>query len=332
MDNKEKCTIAKKTSIGGQALMEGIMMRGPKKAVMAVRRPDGEMVIEDVDIKPLFKGKITKIPFVRGIFNFIDSMRVGYSSLMRSADISTLEELRQEEAPNTDGMSEEEKEKTLAAYEKKEKVTTDILMGVSLILSIALVVGLFFFLPAFLFDLCFKNVESFHNSNFFRSLFEGVIKFVIFLGYMYGVSFMKDIKRTFMYHGAEHKTIFCYESGLDLTVENVRKMSRFHPRCGTSFLVIMLIVGILVGMLIPASLGKILRTAIKLLLLPLVMGIGYEVIKFAGKHDNWFIRMVSAPGLWFQRISTKEPTDDMIECAIESLKAVIPDDNSDIIG
>ena len=181
------------------------------------------------------------------------------------------------------------------------------------------------------FDLCFKNVGAIHGSTFWRSLFEGVIKFAIFLGYMYAVSFMKEIKRTFMYHGAEHKTIFCYESGLELTVENVRKMSRFHPRCGTSFLVIMLIVGILVGMLIPSSIG-IFRPIIKVLLLPLVMGIGYEVIKYAGKHDNWFIRMVSAPGLWFQRISTKEPTDDMIECAIESLKAVIPDDNSDIIG
>jgi uncharacterized protein YqhQ len=331
MDNKEKCRIAKKTSIGGQALMEGIMMRGPKKAVMAVRRPNGEMVLEDVDIKPLFKGKITKIPFVRGLFNFIDSMRVGYSSLMRSADISALEEIRQEEAPNTEGMTEEEKEKTLKAYEKKEKITTDIIMVISLVLSIALVVGLFFFLPTFLFDLCFKNVSAIHGSTFWRSLFEGVIKFAIFLGYMYAVSFMKEIKRTFMYHGAEHKTIFCYESGLELTVENVRKMSRFHPRCGTSFLVIMLIVGILVGMLIPSSIG-ILRPIIKVLLLPLVMGIGYEIIKFAGKHDNWFIRLVSAPGLWFQRISTKEPTDDMIECAIESLKAVIPDDNSDIIG
>ena len=228
-------------------------------------------------------------------------------------------------------MTEEEKEKTLAAYEKKEKITTDIIMVISLVLSIALVVGLFFFLPTFLFDLCFKNVGTIHGSTFWRSLFEGVIKFAIFLGYMYAVSFMKEIKRTFMYHGAEHKTIFCYESGLELTVENVRKMSRFHPRCGTSFLVIMLIVGILVGMLIPSSIG-IFRPIIKVLLLPLVMGIGYEVIKFAGKHDNWFIRMVSAPGLWFQRISTKEPTDDMIECAIESLKAVIPDDNSDIIG
>ena len=134
MNNKEKCTIAKKTSIGGQALMEGIMMRGPKKAVMAVRRPNGEMVLEDVDIKPLFKGKITKIPFVRGLFNFIESMRVGYSSLMRSADISALEEIRQEEAPNTEGMTEEEKEKTLAAYEKKEKITTDIIMVISLVL------------------------------------------------------------------------------------------------------------------------------------------------------------------------------------------------------
>ena len=145
------------------------------------------------------------------------------------------------------------------------------------------------------------------------------------------VSLMNDIKRTFMYHGAEHKTIFCYESGLPLTVENVRKQSRFHPRCGTSFLILMLIVGVFIGMLIPTWFNPLLRTVVRLLLLPLTMGIGYELIKIAGKHDNVFIRIISAPGLWLQRISTKEPTDDMIECAIAAIESVIPDDGSDII-
>ena len=328
--SKKDC-VTRKTSIGGQALMEGIMMRGPKKAYMAVRRPDGEMVLEECNVKPLFKGKITKIPFIRGIFNFIDSMRVGYSALMRSADISALEEIKAESAPDTEGLSEEEKEKVLAKQKKKDDAMTYGIMIVAIVLALVLTVALFMYLPSLLFDVIFGKLENLHNSSLFRSAFEGVIRIVFFVGYMLLVSLMKDIKRTFMYHGAEHKTIFCYEKGLELTVENVRKQSRLHPRCGTSFLILMLIVGIVIGMFIPATLPRLLRTAIRLLLLPLVMGIGYELIKLAGKCDNIFVRIISAPGKWLQLISTKEPTDDMIECAIEAVKAVIPEDGSDII-
>ena len=158
-----------------------------------------------------------------------------------------------------------------------------------------------------------------------RSVFKGVVRILIFLTYILLVSRMKDIRRTFQYHGAEHKSIFCYEKGLPLTVENVRKQSRFHPRCGTSFLVLMLVVGILLSMMIPSTLPPILRTAIKLLMLPLTVGVGYELIKLAGRCDNWFTRMISAPGVWMQRITTVEPDDDMIECAITALKAVIPE-------
>ena len=166
---------------------------------------------------------------------------------------------------------------------------------------------------------------------FLKSLFEGVFKIVILVAYMALVSKMNDIKRTFQYHGAEHKTIFCYESGLELTVENVRKQGRFHPRCGTSFLIVMVIVGVFIGLLIPAGLPTLLRTAIKILLLPLTMGLGYEFIKFAGKTDNKLTRILSAPGLWMQRITVLEPTDDMIECAIAAVNEVIPEDGSDLI-
>jgi len=331
MNNNEITCQRRKTSIGGQALMEGIMMRGPKKATMAVRRPNGEMVLEDAEIKPMFKGAIVKIPIIRGMFNFIDSMRVGYSCLMRSADISALEEIKKESAPNTEGMTDEEAKAAIAKQEKKDSLMLSALMVVAVILAVALCLGLFFYLPSLLFNLTLGRIESLKNNAFVKSLFEGVLKIALFIGYMALVSLMNDIKRTFMYHGAEHKTIFCYESGLPLTVENVRKQSRFHPRCGTSFLILMLIVGVFIGMLIPTWFSPLLRTAIRLLLLPLTMGIGYELIKLAGKHDNVVIRIISAPGLWLQRISTKEPTDDMIECAIAALEAVIPEDGSDII-
>ncbi len=331
MDNKNISCQRKKTSIGGQALMEGIMMRGPKKSVMAVRNPQGEMVIEECDVKPMFSPKLKKIPIIRGVFNFIESMKIGYKCLMRSADISALEEIRQEAVKDAGEISEEEKEKLLEEQRKKDSTLTAVMGVVAVIFAILLSVGLFIYLPALLFDVCFKAVPAIHNNGFLKSLFEGLFKMLLVLAYMWGVSFMKDIKRTFMYHGAEHKTIFCYEAGLPLTVDNVRKMSRFHPRCGTSFLAVMIIVGILIGLLIPSSLGRIWRVLIKLLLLPITMGLGYEIIKYAGRHDNIFIRIVSAPGLWFQRISTKEPDDSMIECAIASLEAVIPDDESDII-
>jgi len=311
--------------------MEGIMMRGPQRATMAVRRPDGEMVLEDAEIRPMFRGAIVKIPIIRGMFNFIDSMRVGYSCLMRSADISALEEIKKESAPNTDGMSEEEAKAAIEKQQKKDNLMLNALMVVAVILAVALCLGLFFYLPSLLFNLTLGQVESLKDNAFVKSLFEGVLKIALFIGYMALVSLMNDIKRTFMYHGAEHKTIFCYESGLPLTVENVRMQSRFHPRCGTSFLILMLIVGVFIGMLIPTWFSPLLRTAIRLLLLPLTMGIGYELIKIAGKHDNILIRIISAPGLWLQRISTKEPTDDMIECAIAALEAVIPEDGSDII-
>ena len=313
--SENKSCIAKKTSIGGQALIEGIMMRGPKQSAMAVRNPQGEIVLEKWDNvpagkKPTIIDKLKKVPVVRGVFNFASTMVMGYKSLMKSAEIA--------------GFEDEE--------EKKDSKGLMALVGViSAVLGVVLSVGLFIFLPTFIYDLISLLLPFLAGRAFLKSLFEGILKIVILVGYMALVSRMNDIKRTFQYHGAEHKTIFCYEAGLELTVENVRKQGRFHPRCGTSFLIVMVIISVFIGLIIPAGLPTLLRTAIKLLLLPLTMGIGYEFIKFAGKHDNKVTRILSTPGLWMQRITVLEPTDDMIECAIAAVNEVIPEDGSDLI-
>lgn len=313
--SENKSCIAKKTSIGGQALIEGIMMRGPKQSAMAVRNPQGEIVLEKwdnvpADKKPNFIDKLKKVPVVRGVFNFASSMAMGYKSLMKSAEIAGFED-------------EEEKESS--------KGLMAVVGVIAAILGVVLSVGLFIFLPTFIYDLIAKLLPFLAGKAFLKSLFEGILKIVILVGYMAVVSRMNDIKRTFQYHGAEHKTIFCYEAGLELTVDNVQKQGRFHPRCGTSFLIVMVIVGVFIGLLIPAGLPSLLRTAIKLLLLPITMGIGYEFIKFAGKSDNKITKILSAPGLWMQRITVLEPTDDMIECAIAAVNEVIPEDGSDLI-
>ena len=312
--SENKSCIAKKTSIGGQALIEGIMMRGPKQSAMAVRNPQGEIVLEKwdntpADKKPSFIDKLKKVPVVRGVFNFASSMAMGYKALMKSAEIS--------------GFEEDEKEDT--------KGLMAVVGIVAAVLGVLLSVGLFIYLPTLIYDLIAKLIPFLYGKAFLKSLFEGIIKILVLVAYMALVSRMKDIKRTFQYHGAEHKTIFCYEAGEELTVENVRKQGRFHPRCGTSFLIVMVIVGVFIGLLIPAGLPSLLRTAIKILLLPLTMGLGYEFIKFAGKTDNKVTRFLSAPGLWMQRITVLEPDDSMIECAIAAVNEVIPEDGSDLI-
>ncbi len=348
---------AKKTSIGGQALIEGIMMRGPEYSAMAVRDPDGNIVLEKWETKAKFNGKFFKLPIIRGVFNFIDSMSSGYKCLMRSAEIAGLEEeepskKKSEKTPKNEAAEAEATEKinisnTFEASEESKSINTDeksgkakndeiknsdsslfmnILMAISAVLGVLLAVGLFVVLPTFIYNMLSKVIPALHGNRFLQSLFEGILKIAIFLVYMLLVSRMKDIRRTFMYHGAEHKTIFCYEHGMPLTVENVRREKRFHPRCGTSFMVLMLIVGIVIGLFIPASIPTLLRSAIKLLLLPVTMGLGYELIKLAGRHDNLFTRIVSAPGMWFQRITTIEPEDDMIECAIKAFVEVLPED------
>jgi len=383
MSNKNESAScpAKKTSIGGQALLEGIMMRGPKKSAMAVRRPDGEMVIEVEDLKSANRKGVLKWPVIRGVVNFIDSMAVGYKATMRSAELSGLDEAIEEEerikaekkaakeqakkakklGVAVDELAEKEAaEAHVAAEEVKEaaieapveepaaevktdkKDTSGLMTGVmviALVLGLGLALLLFKVLPESIYELITWAIPSLEGEgywfNLIRAAITGVVKIAIMVAYMASVTLMKDIRRTFMYHGAEHKTIFCYEQGLELTVENVRRQKRFHPRCGTSFLILMLLVSIVVNMFIPATLvdNKILnivaRTGIGLITLPFIMGIGYELIRFAGRHDNLFTRIISAPGVWLQHITTKEPDDDMIECAIAAVKEVIPEDGSD---
>ena len=338
----------KKTSIGGQALIEGIMMRGPKRTAMAVRDQKGEIVLEAWENSPADKKKgvldaLVKIPIIRGVINFALSMATGYKCLMRSAEISGLEEIEEEEKrrkaekkaakknKKVEASSVTEEQTEVPSDKKESSVLMAIIGVISFIFAMGLSVCLFIWLPTFLFGLLCKPFPSLAGNRFVQSLFEGVLKIMILVAYMACVSLMKDIRRTFQYHGAEHKTIFCYEAGLDLTVENVREQRRFHPRCGTSFLIVMVLVSIFIGFFIPPSLPHLVRSAIKLLLLPLTMGLGYEFIKLAGKHDNVVTRILSAPGLFMQRITVLEPTDDMIECAIAAVKEVIPDDGSDTI-
>ncbi len=344
-DKRSKAAI--KTSIGGQALIEGIMMRGPQKTAMAVRRPDGSICLEESKNKVNTRPAITKWPIIRGVFNFVDSMIDGYRSLMRSAEISGFEETSGDAADteNTEKTETTEKadDQATAKDGKDDGEISSGLMNTIMICAtvIGLLLALFLFkvIPETLYELLTRAVPTLggpgYGYSLIRAAFTGVVKMIILVAYMALISLMKDIKRTFMYHGAEHKTIFCYEKGLELTVANVRAQRRFHPRCGTSFLILMLLVSMLVTMFIPATivesrvLNVVLRTLISLALLPLIMGIGYELLKLAGRHDNLFTRIISAPGVWLQHITTREPDDSMIECAIEAMRRVIPEDGSD---
>ena len=359
MNDKEKCCARRKTSIGGQALMEGIMMRGPVKNAMAVRRANGEIFFEENLNEKKKRPAICRWPVIRGVFGFVDSMIIGYKALMRSAEIAIEDEMAAEEKKDAEKTAQEAKTDAVTAEvtaaqelsapavksdgdEKKGgigKGAMAAIMIVAGVLGVALAVGLFLWLPSFLYNLIANfTPESWGlaANRYLRSVFEGILKILVLVVYMALVSLMKDIRRTFMYHGAEHKTIFCYEQGMPLSVENVKKQRRFHPRCGTSFLILMLLVSIVIGMLIPPTfaginptLYTVIRAAIKLLLIPVTMGIGYELLKFAGKHENIVTRIISAPGMWLQRITVKEPTDDMIECAIKAFIAVLPDEEKE---
>lgn len=319
----EEIKKAHKTSVGGQALIEGVMMRGPKGAAMAVRLPNGEIETELKEIRPWKdKCKIFGVPLIRGVVGFVESLVTGYGFLMESAEKST---------QGIENPPEEEMSKLDRWIEKHfgEKMMNAVGV-ISAVLGMLLAFFLFMWLPSFLVDLVTGNsLQKFHP------LFEGIIRIVVFIAYLFIVSRMKEIKRVFMYHGAEHKSIFCYENGLELTVENVRKQSRFHPRCGTSFMFVMILLSILISsaliLIFPnlASVSRIAWICVKLLVLPFVMGIGYEFIKYAGKHDNAVVRVLAAPGLWMQRITTNEPTDDIIEVGIASLKAVLTNDPED---
>ncbi|MBC5580381.1 DUF1385 domain-containing protein [Anaerofilum sp. BX8] len=300
-----------KTSVGGQALIEGVMMRGPSKLAIAVRDPAGEIQVETTDVKP---NPVARVPVLRGVVSFIDSLLVGYRAIMRSAEISMTEEEKAEEQSGFDRWLEEHLgEKGMSA-----------LMTVSALAGGLLAIVLFMVLPTFFTGLLGRFVEL----GSFRAVVEGTVKLGLFVLYLFLISRMKEINRLFRYHGAEHKTIATYEAGEPLTVENVRGNSRFHPRCGTNFLLLVLVVSILAFSFVPwhSTLG---RVGLKLLLLPLVMGFSYELIKFAGRHDNLATRIICAPGLWLQRLTTAEPDDSMIEVAIASVKAVLPAEGED---
>ncbi|MBQ2669977.1 MAG: DUF1385 domain-containing protein [Clostridia bacterium] len=324
--SKENTNEVHITSIGGQAVMEGVMMRGPYKTAVAVRKPDGEIErkVEDNGVKT--RSKFWRLPVIRGCVNFVDSLVIGMKALMYSAEFVDIE-----------GDDEEEKQSKFDKWledkfgDKIKDIVIYVSIGISLIFSIAL----FMILPTFI----TKGVEKLGeivpflspvtNSHLFSSLLEGVVRMAIFIGYLALVSQMKDIKRVFMYHGAEHKTIACYEAGEELTVENVKKLTRFHPRCGTSFLLFVMIVSILLFALLPRTDLVVLRVVMRLALLPAVAGISYELIKWAGRSKNICVTWLSKPGLWLQKLTTREPDDSMMEVAIASMEPCIPENKED---
>lgn len=300
----------KKTSIGGQALIEGIMMRGPVLTSMATRMPDGSIEVETWDTHKSGKTPWTRrAPFIRGIFNMVDSMMVGYSCLMKSAEKAGVEE----EPTKFDKWLEE----------KLGDNMMKVLGGFAVVLGVALAAVLFIFIPTGLSSL----LKPLIGAGIGLSLIEGLIKVIILVGYMWLCSRMKEIHRVFEYHGAEHKSIACYEAGLPLTVENIRPQRRFHPRCGTSFLFLVVFISIIVGSFISWD-NPAIRMLLKLALIPVVVGTSYELIKLAGRSDGILTRIISAPGMWLQRITTCEPDDSQIECAIAALEAVIPEDEN----
>ena len=315
-EKQEQQSCGFRTSIGGQALIEGILMRGVDRQAIVVRSQEEGLVTKVEELK-LIKEKypILGWPLIRGVVNFISSMAQGMKALTYSAQFMPEEE---QEQPSKLDLWIEKK----FGSEKAEKF----IIAVALVTGLALAIGLFIFLPTLLVGLI-PALKTGHDG--LRTLLEGVVKLAIFLAYMYGVSQMKDIKRLFSYHGAEHKTIFCYEHGHELTVENVRKESRFHPRCGTSFLLVVIVLSIFVFILINAFLGVenvFLRMLVKIALLPVVVALSYELNRWLGRHDDKTIsRVLSWPGRKLQNLTTREPDDSMIEVAIEAMKLVIPD-------
>ena len=309
-DKKDSSSVKFKTSIGGQALIEGIMMLGPEKRAI-VCRGSGEMVEKVEKVTPLkAKSPVLGLPLIRGVAAFISSMVNGVKALSFSAD--QLPEDMQEEPDKIDLWIEKH-----FSNETAQKL----IIGVAVVLGIALSLFLFLFLPTFMVGL-FPAVKA---DFYWRTLLEGILKLVIFFIYLILCSKMKDMKRLFAYHGAEHKTIFCYEKGLPLTVENVRPQPRLHPRCGTSFIFVVIIISIIAGSFIHVS-DTLLRMGLKFLMLPLIVGLSYELNRWVGRHDNICSAILSWPGKQFQRITTNEPDDEMIECAIRALELVIPEE------
>ena len=292
------------SGIGGQAVMEGVMMKNKDKYAVSVRKPDGKIEVLVSDYTGIIKNeKIKNMPILRGVFNFIDSLVLGMQTLTYSASFFEDEE--------------EEKKKASAKEEEKAKKKEDAVMGGTVVLSIVLAVAIFMLLPYFISSF----FQKFITSSLLLALVEGVIRLSIFVAYVGLISLMEDIRRVYMYHGAEHKCINCIEQGMDLTVENVRKSSKQHKRCGTSFLLIVMLTSILFFMFIQVE-TPLLKVVLRILLIPVIAGVSYEFIRLAGRSDNPVVNLISKPGLWMQNITTREPDDDMIEVAIKSVEAV----------
>ena len=292
----------KSSNIGGQAVLEGIMMRNGGRYSVAVRKTDGEIAVDVQDYRSVIPWKAPlKIPFIRGIFNFVDSLVLGMRTLMYSASFFEEEE------------GEELTEAEAAKQEKQERVIMYVTMAVAVVIAVALFMVLPYFLSSF--------VEKYTSSRAAMTIFEGVIRVAIFLLYIFFISRTKDIKRTFMYHGAEHKCINCIEHGLELNVENVRKSSKQHKRCGTSFLFFVMIVSIIFCFFITTD-SQVLRVVIRIALFPLIAGVSYEIIRLAGNSDNFLVNLLGRPGMWVQNMTTKEPDDSMIEVGIRAVEEV----------
>jgi uncharacterized protein YqhQ len=292
----------KSSNIGGQAVLEGIMMRNGGRYSVAVRKTDGEIAVDVQKYHSIIPWKTPlKIPFIRGIFNFVDSLVLGMRTLMYSASFFEEEE------------GEELTEAEAAKQEKQERVIMYVTMAVAVVIAVALFMVLPYFLSSF--------VEKHTSSRAAMTIFEGVIRVAIFLLYIFFISRTKDIKRTFMYHGAEHKCINCIEHGLELNVENVRKSSKQHKRCGTSFLFFVMIVSIIFCFFITTD-SQVLRVVIRIALFPLIAGVSYEIIRLAGNSDNFLVNLLSRPGMWVQNMTTKEPDDSMIEVGIRAVEEV----------
>ena len=319
MAKRMKCDPCRRNKVGGQAVIEGVMMKRGEETALATRRDDGTVDIKKnsfVSIKK--KIKFLGLPILRGIVGFIESMALSFKTMNDATEALGIEE--------EEGKTEKWLKKHLGIK------LTDVIMVIGMILGVGLALALFMYLPA----LCTKLVQNYIATpngvtlnRYAVAAIEGGIKVLVFILYLLLVSLMKDIRRVFQYHGAEHKSIACYEAGLELTPENAKKCTRFHPRCGTSFMFVMILLGIFVGMLFPAEWLPWQRSLAKIATLPIVMGLGYEFIMLAGKHDNFLTRIMSAPGLWMQRITTKEPDEKQLAIAICAIKASMPEEFPD---
>ena len=374
-EEKKTTAVCPVASVGGQAVIEGVMMKNGTRVALSVRKEDGSIEVKTSEFHPAKeKHKWLNIPIIRGIVGFVESLILSFKTMSVATDMLGLDdepaaeaaEVKEEvsatneeaaepaEAEEVSATSEEKKEVAEPAEVKEEAATneeaaepkkeqkekkkssgaTTFAMIISVVLGLALAVGLFIVLPTMVTGWIDIPVKAYIDQNgmnqYLKAAIEGVLKVIIFIVYIAVVGQMKDIKRTFAYHGAEHKSIACYEAGLELTPENAKKCSRFHPRCGTSFMFVMILLGIIIGMFIPEfEEMPWLRILCKIATLPIVMGLGYEFIMLAGKHQNWLTKALSAPGLWMQRLTTKEPDDNMLAVAICSLKASMPEEFPD---